>query len=319
MGLLLLSFAIVAILSSAAAAAVIRPRVVVEDDVIRLSDLFDAASVAAQDRPIAPAPQPGRTALFDAQSLAAIAREHRVAWTPTSRFDRVIVERASRLVAAEEIEKRIAAALRRQGLEPGTKIEIASPRGNLHASPGPGDAFEVAASRLDRRDGTFAATLLLRTGADAKTQIEVRGSFYRTVAMPVLARTMRSGEVIGEGDLAWIEVRAEAKDAAAISDPKDMIGRTPRRLARAGETLKRDELKAPTVVAKGTLVTMVVETPSMTLTAKGRAIEDGADGDTIKVQNTRSHQTVEGTVAGANRVLVALPQGAVRRTAERRR
>jgi len=196
---------------------------------------------------------------------------------------------------------------------------LAAPLDEPLLNLGPGDAFEVAASRLDRRDGTFAATLLLRTGADAKTQIEVRGSFYRTVAMPVLARTMRSGEVIGEGDLAWIEVRAEAKDAAAISDPKDMIGRTPRRLARAGETLKPDELKAPTVVAKGALVTMVVETPSMTLTAKGRALEDGADGDTIKVQNTRSHQTVEGTVAGANRVLVALPQGAVRRTAERRR
>jgi flagella basal body P-ring formation protein FlgA len=44
----------------------------------------------------------------------------------------------------------------------------------------------------------------------------------------------------------------------------------------------------------------------MTLTAQGRASEDGAKGDTIRVLNMQSKKMIEGVVVGPDRVRVDL-------------
>ncbi len=60
----------------------------------------------------------------------------------------------------------------------------------------------------------------------------------------------------------------------------------------------------PVVVAKGSLVTIVLKTPTMILTAQGRAVEDGGRGDVIRVMNTRSKKIVEGVVSRPGTVSV---------------
>jgi flagella basal body P-ring formation protein FlgA len=45
----------------------------------------------------------------------------------------------------------------------------------------------------------------------------------------------------------------------------------------------------------------------MALTALGRAIESGADGEVIQVMNVQSKKTVQALVVGPNLVQVALP------------
>jgi flagellar basal body P-ring formation protein FlgA len=44
----------------------------------------------------------------------------------------------------------------------------------------------------------------------------------------------------------------------------------------------------------------------MLITARGRAIDDGAKGEVVRVQNTRSRKTIEATVAGPSRVTIGL-------------
>jgi len=73
---------------------------------------------------------------------------------------------------------------------------------------------------------------------------------------------------------------------------------------RAGQPIRNGDVRAPVVVAKGSLVTMILKTRNMILTSKGRAIENGAIGDTVKIMNTRSKTVIEAVVAGANRVTV---------------
>ena len=49
---------------------------------------------------------------------------------------------------------------------------------------------------------------------------------------------------------------------------------------------------------RGSLVTMKIETPFMTVTAQGKAQQDGAEGEIVRVINTQSNRVVEGTVTG---------------------
>jgi len=303
----LLALVFVALAGSAADAQILRPRALIDAEMIHLGDLFGALPAEAAGRIVAPAPAPGRTALFDAASLVSIARDNGLAWTPQTRFDRAVVQRASRPVGAEEIEARILTALKADGLEDGMQIELTNRRLSLDAATGPGPAFEIQSLNYDKRDGIFVAVLAVNMGTDSTSPVEVRGNAFRTARVPVLSRPLRHGQVISDDDIAWKEMRAGALDPNTMLDPEAIVGKTPRTSVRAGEILRRAELMAPIVIPRGELVTMVLNTPQMTLTAQGRATENGADGQTIKVENTRSKTTVEAVVVGPNRVTVQLP------------
>ena len=60
----------------------------------------------------------------------------------------------------------------------------------------------------------------------------------------------------------------------------------------------------PQMVSRGELVTMVFDQNGMRLTAKGRALEDGTMGQSIKVSNTGSNRTIEGRVTGSKQITV---------------
>ncbi len=55
------------------------------------------------------------------------------------------------------------------------------------------------------------------------------------------------------------------------------------------------------------LVTILYRHPRMTLTAKGRAMEDGSDGEVIRIANTKSNTVIEAVVVGAHTVAVTAP------------
>jgi flagella basal body P-ring formation protein FlgA len=218
----------------------------------------------------------------------------------------VLVQRASRPITAEDIETQIHAALKADGLPADMKIELLNRRLSLDAATGAGPAFDVQSLSYDKRDGTFVATLAVDAGAGVTMPVDVRGVTFRTARVPVLSRPFRHGKVIGPDDIAWKDMRAGSVDPSFVLDLDAILGKTPRTSLRAGEPLRRAELMAPVVVARGDLVTMVLIAPQMMLTAQGRATENGADGQVIKVENTRSKMAVEAVVIGPNRVAVHL-------------
>jgi flagellar basal body P-ring formation protein FlgA len=57
-------------------------------------------------------------------------------------------------------------------------------------------------------------------------------------------------------------------------------------------------------VHKGDLVTVILNTASMQLTAQGKAVEDGAMGASIRVTNTQSNRVIDTVVSGPNQVVV---------------
>ncbi len=56
------------------------------------------------------------------------------------------------------------------------------------------------------------------------------------------------------------------------------------------------------MVAKGTIVTMTFEAPGVTLTASGRAMNEGGIGDTITIQNPASFRQIACVVTGPGAV-----------------
>jgi flagella basal body P-ring formation protein FlgA len=53
------------------------------------------------------------------------------------------------------------------------------------------------------------------------------------------------------------------------------------------------------------MVTIIYEVPGIGLSARGKAIESGAEGDVVNVLNLQSKRTVQGTVTGPGRVTIS--------------
>jgi flagella basal body P-ring formation protein FlgA len=286
--------------------AQLRGSATLEGDSIRLGDLWDNLAEAKVATVIAPAPQAGKRVTLDARWLAAVALNNGVDWRPNGNFDRIVVERAGQTVPVQVIENEIKEALDMEGLPQGSGIEINN-RSALAVVVPTGVQATVAVRDLvlDPRTQRFSATVEVPAGSPAATRLRVSGRTFTMSRVPVLARPVSRGDVIAERDIQWIEIRDEGVRRDLAIDPREIVGKEPRFQLKAGQPIRLAELQRPLVVSRNAQVMLVLKTPFMTLTAQGRALDDGGRGDVVKVTNLQTKQTVEGIVEGPNTVSIA--------------
>jgi len=104
------------------------------------------------------------------------------------------------------------------------------------------------------------------------------------VAVP--AHDIARGTVIGESDLAYKPIPVLRANTSIVRAFADALGKE-------------------TLVAKGANVTMIFEAPGMQLTALGRALAEGGEGDSIAVLNPTSYRQVSAVVVSAGTVRVS--------------
>ena len=130
------------------------------------------------------------------------------------------------------------------------------------------------------------------------------------VDLVVPAHDIARGAVIAESDLTAKSVPVLHMNESLVRNTSDAVGREAKRALRAGELLRSSDLKRPTLVAKGATVTMVFEAPGMSLTAVGRALAEGGEGESIAVLNPTSYRQVVAVVTAPGMVRVGGPTGA---------
>lgn len=280
--------------------------VVVRDDMIRLGDLFEGiegGTAGTAQLPVAQAPAPGERVVYDISRLAAVARAHNIDWRPRTWSDRLVIERASQRIGQDVIEAALRNELKRRGLSRKSDIELVGRGLEMQIASGAAPNVTVQQFDHDERGGRFVA--VIAAPADAPTtRLTVQGRVFETVEIPVLARRMNAGEVIHKDDIEWTNMRADQVNRNVLSDASRLIGQEIRRGSPAGQPVRAGDIRAPIIVTKNSVVTMVLHTGKMQLTSKGRAMEDASLGDAVRIMNTQSKIIVEATVVGANTVQV---------------
>jgi flagellar basal body P-ring formation protein FlgA len=291
----------------------------VSSDLVRIGDLIDNAGAAARV-PIFRAPDLGQTGTVSASRVIEAARPHGFPIVETRGVTEVAVTRASRLIGLKEIEQRIAAALAGQsGLGEAKNITVVIERDARPLQLDPSLAGELAATRVfyeprsTRFDVTFEIAGAAGTAAARRAPVRYVGTAVETVEAVLLTRPLARGDVVKVSDLV-VERRPKAEMRSdAVSAIEEAVGRAARRPLRAGEQVRPADLMKPDIVQRNETVTIVYEAPGLILTMRGKALESGAEGDTVNVLNTQSKRTVQGTVSGPGRVTMAasaLPQAA---------
>ena len=297
---LLLALCLCLVAGASATAATLRPSIEVEAEVVRIGDIWEGAGQRA-DVAIARAPQPGRRMVLDSRWLTEVAHAYGVAWRPMSRYDRTVVERASQIIDRERIVARIAAALNDHGIPADADIQLANGDLRIHLPVDAEPEFAVRDIDFDQRTRRFSATL-----ETSDERVRVAGMVHAVTEVPVLVRGLGRGDLVEEGHLEWRRMRADRLPRDAVLDPERIVGQAARQNLRPGAVLRTADLQRPVIVAKGNIVTMVLRSAALTITAQGRAAEDGGDGDVIRVINSHSNLAVRARVEGPNAVSVMI-------------
>jgi len=290
-------------ITKAFASPMIRSDIVVKSDHIKLGDVFDGLEQHA-DFVLAPAPQPGQELVWNSPTLLRIATAFNLPWRPAS-DEAVRIKRAGATIDTDTIRAVIRDHLAGDDAEAVYNVRFDGPAPEIAIAGDAAPQLSLVDFNMNPRGGTFSAIVRASIDGGAQQTLNLRGIAERMVRVPVLRSSLKDGQIIGARDIDYITMRAADMRPGAVLNPEDMIGATPRHPINAATVIRTDDLEMPRMVSRGDLVVMVFNQNGMTLTAKGKALEDGAMNDNIKVSNISSNRTIEARVTNNKEVTVS--------------
>ncbi|MCC6946276.1 MAG: flagellar basal body P-ring formation protein FlgA [Bradyrhizobiaceae bacterium] len=310
--------ALLVILNGAAEAAnvaapvpAMKAETTVTADVVKLGDLIDNAGPAAAI-PVFHAPELGTSGTIQTHRVIAAARDNGLSHFDTRGLNEVMITRAARAISLAELEQAVAeAAVRDLGLGGIDDVSIRLDRNvrALHVEPNAVDAPRIVQFYYDPHTQRFDGFVEVPgSAALRKNPVRVSGTLVETAEFVVIARPLARGEPVRDSDI-LLERKPRAEiPSDAVTRVGAVIGQAARRALRAGQTLRPADLMKPDLVGRNEMVTILFAAPGLSLTARGKALAAGAEGDTVTVLNPQSKRVLQATVTGPG--LVTAGRGA---------
>jgi flagella basal body P-ring formation protein FlgA len=285
-------------------AATLRTMTTLHGPQVILADLFDDAGAEAR-RVLGPGPAPGGRIVVEAPQLAAIARQFGVDWKSASKSDRAVLDWPGRPLPREAVMTALREALAASGMDE-TACNI-----DLEGFSAPMVPYEGASHPLvsqldyDRGSGRFSAVLSVHSDGMEPINSRLAGRVDEMIDLPVATARLAAGTVLRAEDVHAGKVPTRVAARAVAHDTNEVIGLQLRHQLAPGQPFVLSDLMHPALVRRGADVMMELDSPGISLTAQGQALEAGAVGERIRVLNPVSRAVIEADVIGPDRVRVA--------------
>lgn len=287
---------------------VLREQITVYGDLVTLGDMFDNAGETSGTA-VFRSPELGTTGVVAATRVAAAARQHGIEWRNPGGIDEVVVNRPGRLVPLEKVEEIIGE--RAGDREDSWTVSFDRGARAFHIDPRVEGPVTVKHLELHPRSGRFRAVISVDNPPYPVQDKVYTGRAYPSVEAIVPAREIERGATIVEEDLEVVQLPRSQVSNSALERVEAAVGMAARRRLPLGRAIRRGDLEYPKLVKRNSLVTLVYRSPGLVLKAKGRALDDGAKGQTVQIVNLQSKRTVEAQVTGAGMASVSALQPAL--------
>ncbi|WP_331289950.1 flagellar basal body P-ring formation chaperone FlgA [Methylobacterium radiotolerans] len=282
----------------------LRGDVTARGDILTLADLVEGAPERLAARPLFRAPALGATGTIQTRRIVDAAAALGLNGLETGGRLQIAVQRAARRLGPPEIE----AALKR-GLESGYGLD---PRNVAVRFDGDGPTLlapldlegQAVALDLTYDARTRRVAGLVSLGERQASQ-RVSGVVVELREVAVLARNLNRGEPVKEGDVTLERRPREAVAPNAQGSTTAILGEVAQNTLTAGTVLRVTDTAPPELVARGENVTIVYETPSISLSMRGLSNDSGRMGAVVNVVNVASKKILQATVIGPGRVSVS--------------
>lgn len=263
--------------------------------VVAARDVKDhEAQIALQKISVADAPVPGTTVTLSAAQIlaslqAAGADLSKVGYT----LPRVVVvRRASRSVGVSEVRALIEEQIRRSGRDVALK-DVTFPN-DVQIAP---DMTLVEVRPFNESSpGRMEFTVVARSEQSGEIRFNARAAIDEWKQVPVARRGLSRGSVVSSDDMMMARLNTAAIPRDSEASEERILGLELKAEVFSGETFRREKLVKPAIVTSGQPVTMVFRAGPLEATARGVALQNGADGDDIRVRNEASKKVVTGKV-----------------------
>jgi flagella basal body P-ring formation protein FlgA len=287
-----------------------RTETVVTEPVVRLSDvaLIESAAVADDEAivelrriPLANSPKAGESLTMEGVTILEKLRDAGVSLDSVLYTfpKQVRVTRAYREVSYEELERALSSFILAQDRKIDVKHLLAEKPVRI-----PTDALSIEVVGLQAmQPGHFGVDYRSRAGS-GEVRFQMKALADEWKMMPIAAKPIKRGDIITAGDVKLTKVNGTATLSDSLEQIGDIVGRMLLRDVGQGEVFSAKAVKIPPVVEVNSRVTMVYKRGRLEATARGVALEDGAQGQEISIRNESSKKVVRARVSDKGVVTV---------------
>ncbi|WP_394153872.1 flagellar basal body P-ring formation chaperone FlgA [Vibrio maritimus] len=138
---------------------------------------------------------------------------------------------------------------------------------------------------------------------DGSNDWRINVSIRATLSLPVAvaSTTLNRHDSIDSRSIR-LETRTLSRATSFVTDLSTLQGKQVTRRMRTGQIIDSKFVSSPPLVEKGNEVVIIAERDGFNATTKGIALETGASGEQIKVQNSQSKKVIRAVVSGLNQV-----------------
>jgi flagella basal body P-ring formation protein FlgA len=152
--------------------------------------------------------------------------------------------------------------------------------------------------------GRTNLALIIRVNEQVVKNISIPVEVTALTDMVVAVRPLERGMVIGAEDVTMQKRDIASAPGRVCRSLSEVIGKRVRIAMRGNLPVRSDFLEKVPLVKYGHLVTIIAENDVMKITASGKAMNSGAEGDTVMVRNLGSNKDIPARVVGIDTVKV---------------
>jgi len=246
-----------------------------------------------QGIPLGESPRAGKKKTISAAQVLATLRESGVQLDKIKyTFPRVMmIERASRLLTLQEVEGFV-----REGLPASGEVELVRVlyKGDVHVLPGQlRFTSEVVPSN---RKSQYIAKISISPEQGDEMTLNVPIEVREFVQVPVAKHALATGTIISPQDVKMARANISDIPVDSARNSQEIVGQAIKYPISHGEVFSRRKLSLPSIVERGSRVTLRYRTSLLEATASGIAMEEGMLGQRIQVRNESSKKVITGEV-----------------------
>ncbi len=165
---------------------------------------------------------------------------------------------------------------------------------------------ELRLSAGDREDyhGPTPVTLSFLAGGQEIRRGVVTVDVKRSARALVASRGLRAGQLVRAEDIQEVSLDVNRVPRDPVHSPYELVGKRTTRFVSAGTPWSDALVSDPPAVERGDVVTLRLVRGALRIEKRGRAREDGAAGERIRVTGSDSRREIIGVVGGDGVVYV---------------
>lgn len=153
--------------------------------------------------------------------------------------------------------------------------------------------FSISKISVNDNKNKFEANISPEKG---DYEIEAYGNFTALQRLPVLSSSIKKGDIITQNDIELKFIDNSTIKATTILDITKIIGKTASRNLKRGSLIQFNNIKDPILIKRNKAVNAIYKVKNIEVKTVAIALQDGKEGDIIKLRNHESGKIFQAIV-----------------------